>query len=135
MLGKCLLLISLIDAHFEVVSGAFNLVFQLQQLLKRVVKVDDLGCCLVGEGFADLLEALWSFQELNDEGLYVGDGPDVLALVLHLVVEGILDELKARLNLNLNRPIRVLVVPRLRDACVAGLGSDYIVWNLSRQGA
>ena len=61
LFGKRLFLIALIDAHFEVVAGAFDLVLELEQLFERMVEVHNLGSSLVSERFAYFFEALRSF--------------------------------------------------------------------------
>lgn len=110
-----------------------NFLLELKELLEGVVEKYDLSCSLMWKLLTDLLEALWPLQQLDNESLDVGNAPNILPLVLHLVVERVLYQLEAREDLDRNCSVRVLIDARLRHTHVAGLRSEVVVGNLRRE--
>ena len=121
----------LVDLHLEELPGVFDFVLQFEELLERVVEEHYLLGCLVWQHLPDLFEALGTFEKLDDECLQILDGPDVALLVLHLVIDGVFDELEAVLECDWRRRGCVLVKPGLRYADIVVLGAEDVLGYFS----
>ena len=62
-----------------------------------MVEEHDFLCGLMWQHLPNLFEALGTFQQADDERFQILEGPYIPLLVLHLIVNGVLNELKAML--------------------------------------
>lgn len=124
----------LVVFYFDELAGVFDFCLKPQQLFKCMVEKHDFFRCLVRQHFPDLFKALWPLEERDQEDLHVMVRPHVALLVLHLVLQRVLDKFELLLQNDLSWLLGVEVQPRLRNWCVVLLRAQNIVGDLGRQG-
>ena len=86
MLCKTLLLLLMVDPHFEIFTRVFYFLLQVEILLESVVKEDYFTCLFVRKSLSNLFKSLRTSQQFYQESFDILVRPNITLFVLHLII-------------------------------------------------